>query len=113
MVFYLRAKKLDISTGDVMVITINSADAKLHGVHAGQDVQISWGHEIMIASIDITEKAVAMGEVGLFADAWNRFEAGGGDLHEIVQLRILQQPESIDHIVKKLKGRKLKYPQGP
>lgn len=109
MVFYLRAKKLDISTGDVMVVTINSVDAKLHGVHAGQDVQISWGHEIMIASIDISEQAVAEGEVGLFADAWRRFKDSGGDPYEIVQLRILQQPESVEHIVKKLKGRKLKY----
>ena len=109
MIFYLRAKKLDISSGDLMVVTINSEDAKLHGIHAGQDVQISWGHEIMNASIDISEKAIAEGEVGLFADAWRRFEASGGDSYEIVQLRILQAPESIEHIKKKLKGGKLNY----
>lgn len=109
MVLYLRAKKLDIKTGDVLIVTINTKDAKIHGIHAGQDIQVSWGKNIMIASVDITEAAVSAGEVGFFSDSWDRFKAGGGSPYEIVELRILEEPESVGFIVKKLKGGKLNY----
>lgn len=109
MEFYLRAKKLDIKTGDTLVVTINTEDARLYGVHAGADVQVGWGKNIMIATLDISDSAVSQGEVGLFADAWERFESQQGDPYEIVQLRILQEPTSVKHIVKKLKGGKLSY----
>lgn len=109
MVLYLRAKKLDIKTGDVLIVTINTKDAEVHGIHAGQDIQVSWGKNIMIASVDITEAAVDPGEAGFFSDSWDRFEAGGGSPYEIVELRILEEPESVGYIVKKLKGGKLNY----
>ena len=109
MVFYLRAKKLDVTTGDVLIITINEQDADIHGVHAGQDVQVGWGRNTMIATVNITDSKVQPGEVGFFADAWDRFESAEGDPYEIVQIQILQAPDSVKHIIKKLKGGKLNY----
>lgn len=109
MIFYLRAKKLDIKTGDVMVVTINSEDASLHGVQPGQDVQIGWGKNIINGSLDITDTAVNKGEIGFFADVWEKFVKSGGDPYEIVEVTILDQPSSIEHIKKKLKGGKLGY----
>lgn len=109
MVFYLRARELDVETGDVLIATINEKDADLHGVTAGQQVQIGWGHNTMVATINITENKVQPGEVGFFRDAWERFESQEGDPYEIVQVRILQEPDSVKHIVKKLKGGRLSF----
>ncbi len=109
MVFYLRAKKLDVTTGDILIATINEKDAELHGVRAGQSVQIGWGRNTMVATINVTDTEVQPGEVGFFEDAWDRFEATEGDPYEIVQIQILQSPESVKHIIKKLKGGKLNF----
>lgn len=107
MGFYLRAKKLNIETGDAPKVLLNEQEALNFGIHAGDRIGLSWHRRKRIfATVNLAEKDVKPGEIGLFEEIWFKFPI---KKDEIIEVAIVERPESINAIDKKLKGGILSY----
>jgi AMP phosphorylase len=104
MSVYLKTKKLDLSTGDPLVILMNEADAKENGFREGQKSVFIWQDIELYTLVNITDTEIAPGEVGLFTELWQQYSIPEG---EMVRFEILKRPESIDFIKRKLMGHRL------
>lgn len=104
MSLYLKVKKIDVKAGDYLKVLLNSFDAEMESLIAGDKVWVSTkGHEYCCV-VNITDTKVQKGEVGLYSDIWN-----GTDLTEGLHVRVelVSKSKSVGYIAKKLQGEKL------
>ena len=107
MGFYLRAKKINIETGDTPKVLLNEQEALNFGIHAGDHIGLSWHNRKRIfASVNLTEKEIKPGQIGLFEEIWSKYPIRKD---EIVEVAIVERPESVKAINKKLKGGVLNF----
>jgi len=104
--FYLRAKKIDIATGHPWIVVIHKSDADRYGLQPGDEININWRNKQREAVVDISEKLVKSGQIGLFKDVFNEYKI---QEHQLLELSLAGRPKSIKAIQKKLLGEKLSY----
>lgn len=104
MALYLKTKKVDLSTGDPLVIMINNKDAVDYGVRQGQKLEFTWRDLELYVVVNLTNTEVESGEVGLYNELWEKYDIPS---EETVIVKVFDRPHSIDSIVKKLRGEKL------
>ncbi len=104
MALFLRIKRLDIGAGERMNIVLHEQDAESAGIHEEDTVSIAWRDIDINVEVNITRTAVNAGEVGLYEELWERFAIPND---EYATISLLNQPESIDYIKKKILGKKL------
>ena len=104
--FYLRAKKLDISTGHPWIVVIHKSDAGRYGLQPGDEININWRNKQREAAVDISEKLVKSGQIGLFKDVFNEYKI---QERQLLELSLAGRPKSIKAIQKKLLGEMLSY----
>lgn len=106
MAFYFRTKKLDISTGDPLVVVIHTQDAYQYGITKDRNVNFCWRDICLFVSVDFSDTQVAPGEIGMFQEVWSRYRIPANDM---VSVEIPETPHSMDGIRKKLRGERLNY----
>lgn len=108
MALYLKAKKLDFSTGRQQLIALmNEEEANNFGVQAGDKISLTWrGNRKVILEINLTDSAIKPGFVGLYEEIWKKFPVEVG---EVMEVHLLSRPASIVAIKKKLFGGRLNY----
>lgn len=104
--FALKARHLDIKTGHPWVVIINEIDSKTYGIHAGDEIIISWdGHQTQV-SVDLTKDLIQSGEIGLFTDIIEKLAIKEGD---ILKVKLAPLAPSLTSIQKKLLNQPLTY----
>jgi thymidine phosphorylase len=106
MAFYFRTKKLDISTGDPLVVVINTQDAYQYGITKDRNLSLCWRDICLFVSVDFSDSQVAPGEIGMFQEVWSRYSIPANDMATI---DIPEPPHSMEGIRRKLRGETLSY----
>jgi AMP phosphorylase len=106
MAFYFRTKKLDITTGDPLVIVMNAEDAAHFGFTSERNVHLCWRDVCLFVTVDFSDTEVGRGEIGMFQDVWSKYGIPSDDM---VAIEIPEAPKSMESIRKKLSGEKLSY----
>ncbi len=107
MAFYLRAKKLDFSSGgEPWVVVMHEREAITFGIILGDLIEIAWNGKKIICRAYYTRTKVKRGEVGFFREIWHEHKVKNG---EPIEIAILSRPASIRAIQKKLLNKPLKY----
>lgn len=104
MALYLKTKKIDLSTGDPLVILLNDKDASEYGVRQGQKMELHWQDIELYVVTNVTGTEVEKGQVGLYNELWDKYNIPSD---ENVVVKFFDRPKSVDYIVKKLHGEKL------
>ncbi|MFH0779622.1 MAG: thymidine phosphorylase, partial [Parcubacteria group bacterium] len=59
MAYYLKCKKLDITTGDRPIAILNEEEADNYGIHPGDRVSLIWSKNRKITvAVDVSNKQV-------------------------------------------------------
>lgn len=98
-----RVKKLDLETGEIPVIVLNKRDCLQLNMNMGDRALVRWNGKEIIAIIDVAEKLVGPGEVGVSVEIWK-----GNSLPEFVDILPVEKPTSVFFIRKRLHGTPLK-----
>ncbi|MBD3310167.1 AMP phosphorylase [Candidatus Woesearchaeota archaeon] len=100
----LRVKDMDIATGGVSIVLLNSKDALEMDLHAMDRVLVNKGKIMHTAIVDIGEsrKAVRPGKIGFFEETMDDMRAREGD---VVEVSVANKPVSVQYIKKKLEGK--------
>lgn len=107
MAFFLRAKKIDFSSGgQPWVVVLQEREAHTLGIVLGDIIEIRWGRQRAIVVAYYTHSKVEHGEIGFFREIWRHRKVRE---NEPVSLRVLSRPPSIEAIRKKLLGQPLTY----
>lgn len=107
MPFFLRARKLDFSSGgQPWVVVLQEEEAKTFGIVMGDFVEIRWKNNKATAVAYYTRNKVKKGEIGFFREIWKYRKVRHT---EPVSLRVLSRPRSIEAIRKKLLGGELSF----
>ncbi len=107
MPFFLRAKKLDFSSGgQPWVVVIKEEEARTLGIVYGDLIELRWGRQRATAVAYYTRHKVKRGEIGLFREVWKYRHVKN---NEPISLHVLSRPPSIEAIRKKLLGEELDY----
>lgn len=104
--FFLRAKRVDISTGHPWVVILHEKDCQRFGLIAGYELVFRWRNKKTEVVVDTTTSLVSPGEVGLFADIFKKYRIKEKDL---IELSFGKKPISLQAIHKKLLGKTLNY----
>lgn len=106
--FYLRARKIDLSSNHKKTIIINHRKALEEAITTDTKLEISKPNskKKFIVNVDITEKLVSHHEIGISNSLWEKINVHEG---EIIEVNFLSQPKSILSIRKKLLGKELNY----
>ncbi len=107
MPLYLKAKRLDLSSGGELLAVLNESEAESYGIQAGDRVELSWkdGGKVVVA-VELSQAKVNPGQIGLWREAWQSTKLKNDDILEVAQL---SRPPSIQAIKKKLLGEELSY----
>lgn len=100
----LRAKRIDLSTGDVLVAVLSNEDATRLDVRGSDRIKISYDGNEVISVIDVSETGVKAGEIGLFNETYNKLGIRDG---KNVSVSLAERPSSVGSIRKKLFGETL------
>jgi thymidine phosphorylase len=106
--FYLKAKKIDFTSGSGKIILINTKSAVDEGIQAGARLQITSPitKETHIVYVEITENIVGHHEVGVSNEMW---EDMGLKAHQLLAIDLVPQPKSLEYVRKKLTRHELNY----
>ena len=99
----LKVKPIEIETGKPIVV-LNNEDAKDLSIHMGDRVRVRKGKKEETVIVDISEKALKPGEVGVFDEIKRDLKLRKGD---ILEVKAVEPPASIEYIKKKLNGETL------
>lgn len=103
--YYLKVKKLDFSTGQVLIALLNEEEAYHYGIHAGDKISLHWrGRKKVVVEANLSDKHIKPGEIGLYEDVWTRHAV---ESNEIVEVEVLGRPASVQAIKRKLTGNRL------
>ncbi len=107
MSFFLKTKKLDLSSGGEPMAVMNQAEAESYGIQAGDRVELKLprGKRVVVA-MEFTRDDVSPGQIGLWQEAWRECRCKAGS---IIEAQVLSRPPSIQAIRKKLLGEELTY----
>jgi len=102
----LKAKDMNIATGDIRIVLLNHKDAHKIDLHPEDRIVLRKNGKIATAVVDIAEscKTVPLGSIGLFEEVLKDLGAKTGDF---IDVTFQSKPESIRHIKKKLDGHEL------
>ncbi|PWB38232.1 MAG: AMP phosphorylase [Parcubacteria group bacterium] len=106
MPYYLKIKKLDITTGQSNIALLHEDEAIRYGIHAGDKIEICWGDKKIIAEANTSDKKVKPGQIALYKDIWQQTSIAD---NTIVEVEVLERAKSVQAIKKRLLGKKLKY----
>jgi AMP phosphorylase len=107
MAYYLKCRNLDFETGGKMVVMLNEEEAENYGIHPGDRVSLIWSKkQRVVATVDVSEKNVKPGQIGLFEDVWKKKKVDDGD---VVEVKLVSRPLSVETIKKKLLGKPATY----
>lgn len=107
MAFYLKAKRLNIETGDYPEVLLHEQEALNFGIHAGDKIGLSWHRQKKIFAVaNLAEKEIKPGQVGLFEEIWKKYPCRK---QEIIEVAMVERPLSVHAINKKLVGEQLNY----
>ncbi len=101
--YLCRIKPIDIYTGKNIVV-LNKDEAKEHDIFAGYRTELQYGKKKIIALVDVSEKLVKEGEVGIYKDIMVKYRLKSKTKIEVVHM---DRPASIGYIKKKLDGKPL------
>ncbi len=104
MALYLRTKKVDIGAGDEINILVHENDSNRIGVNEGDVVAFRWKDNEVYVEVNVTDSNVLPGEVGIYEEIWQQYQIQNG---EYVSIDLIQRPESMEAIKKKILGHKL------
>ena len=99
----LKAKLMDV-VANTPVVILNQKDASELGVYAGDRILIEFNSHPIIASLDVTKKAVVPGDIGVYRDA----QMHGLKNNSCVRVSPTSRPKSIEYILKKMRGIELR-----
>ncbi|MBT5338803.1 thymidine phosphorylase [Candidatus Falkowbacteria bacterium] len=104
---YLKGKNLDIETGAGLIALMNEEEANNFGIHVGDKISLVWkkGKKVTV-TVDMTNKLVKPGEIGLFEDVWKKKQVPDGS---IVKIIVESRPLSIETLKKKMLGQPATY----
>lgn len=102
----LKVRDMDIATGGVLIAILHEEDARRFDLYHEDRIVVKKGNRQTIAVVDVaeSEKAVPIGQIGLFEEVLDRINARHGD---IVDIDLQEKPKSVYAIKKKLDGYKL------
>ncbi|MDP7282574.1 MAG: AMP phosphorylase [Candidatus Undinarchaeales archaeon] len=100
----LKSKFLNIGAGRAVVL-LNKDDAEELSVHMSDRVILKCGKKSKTAIVDLSEKGVAKGEIGLFNEVKKEISGCKG---RVIEVHVAEKPESVQYIKKKLDGAELK-----
>ncbi|MFA6552876.1 MAG: thymidine phosphorylase [Patescibacteria group bacterium] len=104
---YLKAKKLDFSSGgQPWVVILHEEEAKTYGIVLGDLLEVKWAGQRAIVVAYYSRHKVEKGEIGFFTEIWRHRKVKDG---EPVSLHVLSRPPSIEAIRKKLLGQSLTF----
>lgn len=104
--FFLKAKRLDISSGTHRVV-FNKTESERLGIRQGDLVNlVAADKNQFVASAHYSDVEIQPGEIGLFKEIWRSFRIKDG---AIVEVSLLSRPHSIEAIKRKLLGERLSY----
>jgi len=101
----LKVKEIDIAAGGKNVAILNYADASELDVRPLEKVKILFNNREVVATVDVSERIIEKGEVGLFLET---LEALGAKKGEVVDVIPCERLASTLYIRKKLEGKELK-----
>lgn len=104
MALYLRSQKLDRETGDTLSIVLNYEDAKREGINKGDIVAFDYSDVEIYVNVEITDTEIPEGVVGVYEDVWMKYVIPNDSM---VAVSVIERPESIEYIKKKLLGGRL------
>jgi len=103
--YYLKAKRLDFSTGQALIAMLNEEEAYHFGIHAGDKIALTWrGNKKTVVEVNLSDKRIKPGQIGLYREIWKKFDI---ETNEIVEVSVLGRPDSIKAIQRKLLGKPL------
>jgi|GEM_PF-146244 thymidine phosphorylase/intein/homing endonuclease len=102
----LKAKFLGLESGGKPIVILNVEDAGDLGIHSLDRVRISYKKNYVTAIVNVTEKIVEKGTIGLYEEVRTVL---GLEKEEVIEVEVAKFPQSLHFIRNKLKGRKLNY----
>ncbi len=105
MSYFLKAKKLDIKTGQQIIALFDEEEAFHFGIRPGDKIEIKWRGKIAVVEANTSVKRIQRGFIGLYSDFWDKYKSLQ-DL-EIVEINFVGRAESVKAIKKKLRGENL------
>jgi AMP phosphorylase len=100
----LKIKLLDIEATDYPLVLMHKDDAKFIGVRKLGRVNVKLGEEEFVAVVDLTEKVVSKGEIGLYEYLCKKIDLSCSINAEVT---LAPPPDSVHFIKKKLDGNTL------
>jgi len=103
-----KIKDMDIATGGIKIVLMNSTDSLSMDLHPGDRVEVKKGKHSTTAIVDIgeSEKAVPVGCLGVFEEVLDALKAKDNDNIEVL---IEEKPKSVMFIKKKMDKKELTY----
>ena len=102
----LKAKFLGLESGGKPIVILNIEDAGDLGIHSLDRVRASYKKNYVTAIVNVTEKIVEKGTIGLYEEVRTVL---GLEKEEVIEVEVAKFPQSLHFIRNKLKGRKLNY----
>ncbi len=103
---FFKIKKLDFKTGGRWVVVLREKEAQAYGIRTGDKLRLKWDGRETVVTANYTASKIKEGEVGLFKEIWQGRSFKPGEMAEIT---LLERPNSIESIKKKLLGGELNY----
>jgi AMP phosphorylase len=103
---FFKVKKLDFETGGRWIIVLKEKEARAYGIRMGDKLKLKWDGRETVVTANFTHTKVSEGEVGLFKEIWQHYKFQPG---EMIDITLLERPQSIESIKKKLLGGELNY----
>ncbi len=100
----LKVRRLDVETGGLPVVMINSNLAKSLDIMPMDRVTIKKGKKKVVAVVDVAKDSIKDDEIGLFSEVWQKL---GTNDNEKVELKIVEKPNSVKYIREKMDGEEL------
>ena len=110
MSYFLKVKKLDITSGESLICLINDKDAEEFGIGLNRgdrvELKIDNVEKPIIVVIDTTDNFVEEGQIGIYEDIWQEYGIEEG---AVAEMKLFNKSEAIEAIRKKLSGQELNY----
>lgn len=100
----LKVKNLDIEVGGKPIALLNREDAAELGLHTADRLNLVSGKKEFFAIVDITDRVVSKGEIGLFSEVAEEIDLPNG---EHVEVHVTETPDSVGFVKKRLMGETL------
>lgn len=81
-------------------------EAQAYGIRMGDKLRLQWNSKKTVVTANFTKTKVDYGEIGLFAEIWQHYKIKP---NEALQLSLVERPESIESIKKKILGKTLNF----